>query len=218
MRVISFDCDEMGAWLARLPDHCESGTNLAALTVEINVSDSDDEYVGQRETVELYIAGKDELALPFDNDHRTEAKFSKNGEYHNYVPDPEAIGFTVEDIKHLLLRIASEVYGENVEKTEKPIFEKPLYEYESDFLERFNRAIERIRCFAEQGKPQTLKAVLAYGFNNVVFNGKIGYDVCDFAEEDLAKRVDTYTWDHDPDGYRIVYLKDADAGKKESDE
>lgn len=89
--------------------------------------------------------------------------------------------------------------------------EKKIYEMEHDFLMAFNRALSTIEVRCDEGDPMTLKEVLEFGFNNVDFNGKFGYEECDFTEEELNKRVrldECFQWDDDPDGYRYVILKE----------
>ena len=90
---------------------------------------------------------------------------------------------------------------------------KKIYEYEGEFINLFNEALEDIQFRAEENDPLTLREVLQYGFNSIKFDDTVGYEPADFTPEQLDKKVrvcDWNSWDEDADGYRRVYLEEVE--------
>ena len=89
---------------------------------------------------------------------------------------------------------------------------KKIWELESEFMGAFYNAVNQIQRRYESGEPMTLKEVLEFGFNNVDFEDKSGFETTDFTEEELNKKVrfdEYFLWDEDADGYRFIILREA---------
>ena len=85
--------------------------------------------------------------------------------------------------------------------------DKLIYELEKEFKEAFNDTIHDIELCAFYNKPMTLKEVIDFGFNNICFNGKYGYEEDDFTTEELQSYVNFNCWNSDCDGYNTVFLE-----------
>ncbi len=80
--------------------------------------------------------------------------------------------------------------------------EEKIYKLEGRFNDAFDDAIHSI----ESG-DLTLREVLEFGFNNIIFEGHWGYDEDDFSEDALNCKVTYDYWSTDDDGYRYVCVK-----------
>ena len=83
-----------------------------------------------------------------------------------------------------------------------------IYEYEIQFLDAWEDAIEKIIFKSNSENPLTLKEVLEFGFNKVYFEDEQGFDDSDFSSSSLDKKVVYDYWDTDFDGYRFIVLKE----------
>ena len=77
-----------------------------------------------------------------------------------------------------------------------------IWEVEKQFVDKFNKAVDEVA-----DGELTLREVLDFGFNNVSFEGTMGYEPEDFTEEQLNKKVKFVEWDFDNDGYRFIVVK-----------
>ena len=102
--------------------------------------------------------------------------------------------------------------------------EKLLWEYEDDYLRRFNKAIKT----AHSNECKTLKDYMDLGFNSIHYNGKVYYKSRNglngnyryeseeefvVPEEILNKKVELENDEEDADGYWSLYLKDSEGVK-----